>query len=68
MVPGLRINKREILMERRKQTDCKNEPGYPGIDTVVFSMSAPDLTAHFKTIRCSIECPHFISECGEWKE
>jgi hypothetical protein len=55
-----------IVMERPAQTNCANEPAYPGHDTVVFALSAPDMTAHLATERCTEECPHLIAECGEF--
>ena len=55
-------------MNRPKQTDCRYEPGYPEHTTVVFVLSAPDMTAHSITDRCRIEQPHLIHDCGEFNE
>jgi hypothetical protein len=54
--------------ERPVQRDCRNEPAYPGMDTVVFLMWAPDypLTVHAKTELCQMDYPHEIEKCGEW--
>lgn len=46
--------------------NAQHEPPYPGDSTVVFSMRAPDMTAHAPTKLCSIQEPHAIAECGEW--
>lgn len=51
---------------RRVPTNCQNEPHYPGIDTVTFSIRYPELTCHYPTTRCAIQPPHAIAECGEW--
>ena len=44
------------------------EPPYDGLTTCLFSIRAPELTAHGITERCQIECPHLIAECGEWRD
>lgn len=62
-----KITPKKVTLEQRpKQINCQNEPAYPEHETVVFSISAPDMTAHLKTDLCSIECPHPITECGIW--
>ena len=50
------------------QRDCRNEPPYPYHRTVVFSLSAPTMTAHIPSNRCAIEHPHEIADCGEWQD
>lgn len=52
---------------RPMQTNCQNEPAYPGVDTVVFSIRDPEQTVHNLTERCGIEHPHAIKYCGEFK-
>lgn len=59
-------NSEPVRPERMKQTDCRYEPNYPDHETVVFAMSAPDMTAHGVTKRCSTEEPHLIADCGEF--
>jgi len=56
------------LPTRPAQKDCRHEPPYPGLDTVLFSIADPSLTAHLPMASCPIEHPHRISECGEWQE
>lgn len=53
---------------RDDPTNLQAEPGYPGIQTVVFSIRSPNMTAHISSERCLIECPHLISECGEFHD
>lgn len=55
------------VTERPRQTNCKNEPPYPDHETVVFCLSAPDMTAHLPNDLCSREHPHDISGCGVWQ-
>lgn len=43
-----------------------NEEPWPLHHTVVFALSAPDMTAHKASELCPIEHPHAISECGEY--
>jgi hypothetical protein len=38
------------------------EPPYPNCDTVIFSIRAPDWTAHKRGDNCQIEQPHLISD------
>ena len=45
-----------------------HEPPYEGLNTVLFSIRYPDMTAHLATDRCPLEYPHEISVCGEWNE
>jgi hypothetical protein len=54
------------LAERPKQTECRHEPPYPGLDTVIFCLSTPNMTCHLSTPCCPLESPHHIDECGEW--
>jgi hypothetical protein len=56
----------EAITRRPRQTNCQQEPPYPGDPTVIFSMRYPGLTAHNPTKLCAIEEPHAIAECGEW--
>ena len=53
-----------ILKKRETPTNLSHEPDYPGLETVLFCISAPDMTAHPRHKDCEIECPHLISECG----
>ena len=56
-------------MEKRDEArNLGAEPPYPGLQTVVFSIRFPEMTAHSATERCSLEEPHLISACGEWLE
>ncbi len=54
--------------ERPKPTDCRHEPSYPGLETVLFCMGAPYLTVHMPSVRCAIHEPHDTSTCGEWND
>lgn len=54
------------MIERPRQTCCQIEPAYPGLETVVYSIRFPHLTAHRPTERCPIEGPHEVNDCGEW--
>lgn len=54
------------MMRRPRQTDCQSEPGYPGADTIVFSLRYPDLTCHLPHPECEIQEPHLIAECGRF--
>lgn len=54
------------MIDRPHQTNCQQEPSYPGLTTAVFSIRFPELTVHRTTSMCPIEAPHPISECGEW--
>lgn len=54
-------------MNRPKQTNCQQEPPYPGTFTVVFCLEDPDMVCHFPNV-CRIECPHLISECVEFEQ
>lgn len=54
-------------VDRPKQTDCRYEPAFPAHETVVFAMSAPNLCIHLASRRCSIEEPHLISNCLEFR-
>ena len=56
----------ELLMRRPIQTNCQQEPHYPGADTVACSLRYPELTAHHASDRCPIEAPHLIADCGEF--
>jgi hypothetical protein len=55
-------------MNRPRQTNCQQEPAYPGADTVVFSIRDPMMTVHRKRDDCPIEEPHSIVDCGAWTE
>lgn len=57
----------ESPSERPAPRNCQQEPPYPGLDTVVFSLRAPDLVAHLAREDCPIETPHPIAECGAFK-
>jgi hypothetical protein len=46
--------------------NAQHEPAYPGADTVVLSIRAPNMVAHSTSERCGLEVPHLISECGEF--
>ena len=59
---------KDSMTDRPKQTDCCNEPPYPGLDTVVFCIRDPDWACHGILPYCSIEYPHLISECGEFED
>ena len=58
------------LPARPRQTNCEQEPAYPGMPTVVWSFRFPDhdLTVHLATDRCALEYPHPIAECAEWQD
>lgn len=58
------MSDREVT--RPRQTDCQVEPSYPGMNTVIFALIAPDMTCHAAMHTCPIEGPHMIHECGEW--
>lgn len=51
---------------RPPQTDCQHEPPYPGAETVVFSIRAPDHTCHLPSERCQVQEPHLIADCSEF--
>jgi hypothetical protein len=53
-------------MIARVPTNCQVEPPYPGLETVVFVLRSPNMTAHNVTALCSVEQPHPIADCGEW--
>ncbi len=53
-------------MKRSKQTDCQIEPAYLNHSTVLWAFYDPDWVCHQASKRCSIECPHLMSECGEF--
>lgn len=55
------------LRVRDAPTNCQNEPAYPDHDTVVFCLSAPDMTAHLRSAHCKTEHPHLITECREFQ-
>jgi len=57
---------RDIRVQPR-QTNCQQEPTYPGSETVVFAMVAPGMTVHGESQHCGINEPHAISVCGEWQ-
>jgi hypothetical protein len=46
--------------------NCRQEPPYVGLNTVVMSIRAPSLVAHRASLRCALEVPHTIAECGEF--
>ena len=52
--------------EREAPRDCRNEPPYPGCQTVVFAIDAPHLTVHTPSERCAVHPPHETKLCGEW--
>lgn len=52
--------------DRPCQTNCQQEPAYPGDPTVVFAMLDPGTTAHRPSKLCAIQVPHAIAECREW--
>lgn len=56
------------LCVRSKPTGCRHEPGYPGLNTVVFCIGAPYLTVHDPSERCAIQEPHQTDICGEWND
>lgn len=51
---------------KKDASDCRNEPPYPGLHTVVFAINAPNLTCHTASKRCPTEGPHTIKQCGEF--
>lgn len=51
---------------RPLQMDCRNEPAYPGMETVLFSIKDPHNTAHGSSDLCKNEAPHSIESCGIW--
>lgn len=51
---------------RVKPKNAQIEPPYPGDPTVVFAMSAPNMTAHLPTKLCPIADPHETANCREW--
>lgn len=55
------------MTPRPRQTDCQHEPPYPDHQTVVFSIRYPDAVIHSPSSYCSIQEPHLIAECGEFK-
>jgi hypothetical protein len=55
-------------MSERWPTNCQQEPGYPGADTVVMSIRFPDLTCHYPAPDCRIQEPHQVAECGRFAE
>lgn len=54
-------------MKREAPRNCQQEPSYPGLFTVVFSIRKPDMTAHWPSERCGVQEPHAIAECGEFR-
>lgn len=60
------IEEMQMRNLRPAPSDCRQEPPYPGLETVLFSIRAPEMTGHQPTDRCSREEPHAITECGEW--
>ena len=55
-----------MIAERPTQTNCQQEPRYPGAETVVCSIRYPHLTSHLAHAECPIEGPHTIAECGRF--
>lgn len=53
------------FLARPRQTNCQQEPAYPGHETVVCALRAPELLCHLATPQCPIEGPHRWDECGE---
>lgn len=66
------------LPNRPAPRDCRNEPPFPGRHTVTFHLygaldgagptEVNEFVMHRPVKRCVIECPHFMSECGEFAE
>jgi hypothetical protein len=54
------------MMPRNDPTNCQNEPGYPDHATVIMSIRYPELVCHSLRLRCVIQEPHRINECGEF--
>lgn len=52
--------------QRQAPSNCQNEPPYPHDATVVFALSAPDMTCHMASDRCSLDYPHYILDCKEF--
>lgn len=52
------------MFERPRQTNCQQEPPYPGHATAVFFIRFPDLTSHYARSECPVEGPHLIAECS----
>ena len=55
------------MSERPRQTNCQQEPHYPGLHTAVLSIRYPDLTVHTPSKRCPIHEPHAIADCGDFQ-
>jgi len=53
--------------KRSTPANCRHEPPYPDLPTVIFSLNAPDWTAHGVMALCQIEEPHPTTACGEWE-
>jgi hypothetical protein len=51
--------------ERDVPTNCQQEPGYPGVETVCCSLRAPNTLCHAPTSRCAIQEPHAWADCAE---
>jgi hypothetical protein len=56
------------MVKRPRQRNCLQEPSFPLHETVLFSMSSPNLTMHGDSKRCYTIYPHPIKECGEFRE
>lgn len=68
MACGCKSSFKESETVRDSPINLVKEPSYPGIFTVSFCILHPEFTSHESTIRCQIELPHKISDCGEWNE
>jgi len=62
------MEEKSFMICRDAPTNLDCEPPYPSHATVVVSIRAPEMTAHFRTERCEREEPHLIAECGEFLE
>ncbi len=65
-LPGRRRLDGAAAVTRGAPQNCRVEPPFPGLQTVVSTLSAPDLVAHGRSRRCPVEEPHPISTCGEF--
>ena len=52
---------------RETPRDCRHEPPYPGLHTVLFTDHGGSSTVmHKPSQRCPVEEPHLMATCGEF--
>jgi hypothetical protein len=55
------------MQKRKAPKDCRYEPAYPGLDTILFTDHGGSATVmHSASKRCAKDYPHPMIECGEF--